>query len=104
MLLSFKESLALSAGSGTGTRKIEARARACASVGEEFGPYSVQECEDVFCCRDGGAVGEDDRRAMVENAVSLTEGEAEKTEVESRLEKGKDGEVNELYFGIARDV
>lgn len=68
------------------TREGEVGAGDCASVAEHFAPCSVLECNDVHCFGNVLAVAEDDWVAVEEHALSVTEGEAEKTAVKKGLE------------------
>lgn len=43
-------------------------------MARELGVCTVQDCEDVLCFGDAGAVAGDDRVAVAEDAVSVTKG------------------------------
>lgn len=76
----------------------------CASAAEKFGACSVQDCNDFLCFECVGAVAVDDLVAVSEDAVSVKEGETEKTGVKNRLEETGDGDLDELHFWAERDV
>lgn len=104
MVLFCGEDPVLSAGKGGRTREPKVGAGDCASAVVEFGGYSVQECEDFLCFRDFSAVGGDSWMVVTENAMNVTEWETRETEAKDELEKGRDGKVDELHFGVQRDA
>lgn len=68
------------------------------------GASSVQNCKDVYRFDDVGAETGDDYLELPQDAVSVTESEAENTGVEDGLEGDGDGEPGELRFGLSRNV
>lgn len=66
-----------------------------ASLAEEFGTCSVQECEEVLCFGNVGAVAGHDLVAVANNAVSITD---------EKAKEGEKGELGERNFKFARDV
>lgn len=80
------EDLALRGESRDRTRELEVGVGDCASVTGEFGACSAQNCEDVLCFMDFGAVAGGDWAAVAEGAVNVLGGEANRTRVKNRLE------------------
>lgn len=92
----------LSAGSWDRTSKVRVGAEDSASVAGELGACSVQDCKDVLCLRDVGAIAEDEWVIVVKTAVSIAERVDDETRVSNRLEKSTDDELSEPRFGVAR--
>lgn len=103
-MFSCKVGPVLSAGSACRTRTWKPEWRDCLFVVEESGACSVQDYKKVPCFRDVGSVAGDDWGSKVENAVSATKGEAEKTGDKYGLEGAGDGVQGELYFVLAKIV
>lgn len=76
----------------------------CPSVAGEFGACSVQDCKNVLCFDDVGAVAGDDWMEVAEDAVSVTRDEAKETAIKDGLEKAGDGELRGFHSGFARHV
>lgn len=93
-----------SAGGRGRTRKVEFGAEDCASVAEQFGTCSMQDCENVLYFGTVGARAKDDWMAVVKDAVSVTKEKSEETGVKDGLEKSGDGDLRMLIFKISRDV
>lgn len=72
-------------------------------VARKFRACSVQDFVDVLCFEYDGAEAGYDWMATAEDAVSVTEAEAEKIGVDDGPEERRVGELDGLYFGIARD-
>lgn len=74
------------------------------SVPEKPEVCSMQNCKDVPCFGDAGAVAGADWAAPAKNAVSVTKGTGEKSVARNGLEEGGDNELAEFHFGFARGV
>lgn len=81
----------INAGSGGRTGEMEVGGGDCASVAEKLEACSVPECEKVPGLENVGAVDGDDWVALAKNALGVTEGQARKTGVKERLQKGRLG-------------
>lgn len=104
VIVLFGESLMLSVGGGGRTTEMDVRERDCAAVAYKFGARSVQDYEDLFCFRNVGTVARDDWGAVPEDAMSVTESQAEETQPENGLEDGGDGELCKLCSGFVTHV
>lgn len=98
------ESAVLSAESEIKAREVKVGTRDCASMAGEFEPCCAPDCEDVLCFGVVGPVLRDDWAVVGEDAVSVTDREAEKTGVRSGLNEAGDGELGEAHFEIAAGV
>lgn len=85
--LSCGEDLVLSAGSGSVESGAKVVTGDCASATGESEAYFLQDCKNVLCLGDVGAVVEDDWVAVAEDAPSVTGKDVEKTGVRDGLEK-----------------
>lgn len=81
---------------------MEVSAGDFASAAEEFGACSSQECKDLLCFEDVGAVAEDDGAAVAENALGVTKEKAEETGVKDGLQQGTERGTAKLGFGTAK--
>lgn len=70
----------------------------------EFEACSLQECENVHCFKDVGAVSENECLAVAKDAESIIEEESEESEVKNGLERGGYGELGALHSEFAEDV
>lgn len=52
----------------------------------KFGEHFVQDSDDLLCSKDVGAVAENDPATMAEDALSVTEGQAEEIGIKDGLE------------------
>lgn len=96
MVLSCGHGLVLSVGSWGKTKKMEVGAGSCASLAENFGVRSVQDCQEDLCFEDVGAAAGDDCMEVAEGAVNVTKRETGKTGVEDKLEEGGESKLSRL--------
>lgn len=96
--------LVLSEGDGSTRRKVEIGGEDCASAGEESRAGSAQDCKDVLCFENFGAVARDDWKAIAEDNKSVTKRKAGRTGVKDGLDEGGHDELGALHFGSARNV
>lgn len=84
-------------------RELKVGAGDYAFVERKFEACSVEDCNNVRCSGKLGPAAGDDWFAVLEDAVSVTEGEPESTAVKDELKENGDGKLDELMLRIGRE-